>query len=259
MKNYFFLGAIVTLLGMVMTGCQDPDPQPVVPVDNTVYSVSYSIDGTVYQTVLQGGAALDSLIVQLIHRSREGSEVIVYSDPQTIPPVASKETFSYSTANEAEAARWTAQKVKEGYKVYVSYNETTGIYTCLAFLNYHADIRNCLPGTVWYRQRVGTYDYMNVHFTWKDDIYIHFLTDSTGEVHNLMIEYNGEPVDPPEENIMVFNYTHDSTLRCGFITSYNKYGREIKSAYDYDLIQKRLRAFDTNHANNAAVFHLIEN
>ena len=134
MKKTFITVALLAVLGTMATSCQKEeilDSQSVIAENCTVYTVHYAIDGVMHTSTLNTEEEYNVLILQLMLLAREGHNV-VFSNNEISNYSLTKETLHYSTPSETEAAKWAMERTKEGYTVYVNYDERTGLYNCTA-------------------------------------------------------------------------------------------------------------------------------
>ena len=128
--------ALIAVLSVAAVSCQKEtmiEPQNVVAEDVTVYTVRYTINGVPHTERLNTSAEYDALLLQLFALAREGYEVEIMGGDSTINEALAKEVVTFTTKKEAEATAWSKQKVDEGYTVHISYNQATGVYTCIAY------------------------------------------------------------------------------------------------------------------------------
>ena len=64
--------------------------------------------------------------------AKEGHKVSCYDESKREQTYGAKEKVTYETTNEAEANKWMYEMVEAGYKVQLTYDEKTGMYTCTA-------------------------------------------------------------------------------------------------------------------------------
>ena len=134
MKKKFMSVALFAVLGTMAISCQKEtivEPQTNVAENVTVYTVTYSIDGVMHTSTLYSEEAYNAFVMQLMMLARDGQTVVLSNGSITGTSLA-KEKLYFSTRIEAEATAWTIQKMKEGYTVTVSYDQSTGTYNCVA-------------------------------------------------------------------------------------------------------------------------------
>lgn len=135
MKNRIIYVALIAVLGVTAVSCQKEQnvgPQTSVTEPAAKYTVTYSVNGVVHTALLQSDEELNALLRQLMAYARQGYRVVVADSMSTSSLTSSKETVVYTTTDEGEALSWAEEKVKEGYIVDISFDETTGVYTCTA-------------------------------------------------------------------------------------------------------------------------------
>lgn len=97
---------------------------------NAAYSLNYSIDGQHYSATFNTPEEKEAFVIQLLASARQGHSVTIRSHQSS--QVASKETITYETKDPKKAAIWALTMEGLGYDVTISFNEETGIYTCVA-------------------------------------------------------------------------------------------------------------------------------
>ena len=99
----------------------------------TVYTVRYATDGVPHLATLYSEEEYDALLMQLMELARNGSVVELSEGSFSSPSMYTKESVSYSSSNNSDAAAWSKQKMKEGYRVRVTYDSSTNAYSCTAY------------------------------------------------------------------------------------------------------------------------------
>lgn len=134
MKKVIRLAACLALLGTTVVGCQKEDfgdTHLAIEENASVYVVSYSIDGVNHSVTLVGDAAWTDFLNWMFALSEEGHNVSFRLNTNS-QVISAKEEITYTTSDHDDAYSWADQKAKEGYTVFVSFDDKTGIYTCLA-------------------------------------------------------------------------------------------------------------------------------
>ena len=134
MKTSFKSVALFMVLSLVAVSCQKEDVSnaPVVAgQEETAINVVYSIDGTIYHTVLNGEEAWFDFINQMLALAREGYEV-TFSRNGSLVSSLTKEKVTYVTNDEDDANKWANKRINDGYIVTITYDDETGEYTCVA-------------------------------------------------------------------------------------------------------------------------------
>lgn len=134
MNRTIKLAACLALLGTVAVGCQKENfsaTQIATEENESVYAVSYSIDGENHSVTLVGDAAWTDFLNWMLALSEEGHNVAFRLNTNR-QEAATKEEITYTTSDHDDAYAWAKQKGEEGYTVYISFDDKTGIYTCLA-------------------------------------------------------------------------------------------------------------------------------
>ena len=90
------------------------------------------MNGTAYRQVIHTDEDLDALMFTLFALVREGYTVRMMDENNTFSETSVKVTETYTTKIEKDAKTWAKEKMMDGYVVTITYNEQTGIYTCIA-------------------------------------------------------------------------------------------------------------------------------
>ena len=123
--------AVLVLLGLATAGCTKEN----VVEDNVVaivtQSTSYTVDGILYYANPRNDEEWSEFLDRMIALAEEGHSVQFWrNDIQRGD--ATKEVVTYTTTSAELAKKWAAEKKEEGYAVSISYNQQTGVYTCVA-------------------------------------------------------------------------------------------------------------------------------
>jgi hypothetical protein len=127
--------ALLTVLSLAAVSCQKEtmvNPQTGVETSGTVYTVRYTVNGVTHTETLVGEQAWSAFLQRMLALAEEGYRVTVSKNTDTAQYSMSKEVVTFETKSKEEAAAWIVQKVNEGYDVTFSFNENTGVYTCIA-------------------------------------------------------------------------------------------------------------------------------
>ena len=126
--------AILAALSLASVSCQKEETEKTnrtnLEQDYSAYSVRYTIDGQYHAATFRTAEERQAFILQLIGMTREGHAVTIIPN-QTVQS-ASKEKVVHETKDPKDATQWTNQMIELGYTVTVTYNQETGIYTCVA-------------------------------------------------------------------------------------------------------------------------------
>ena len=136
MKKRLVSVALLAVLSTVAVSCQKEtlaEPQSKNLEVSTVYTVRYVVNGITHTETLGSDAEYDALLMRLLALARLGYEVEIMNGVDPVGATLAVEVITFSTSNEQEAADWVKQKVLEGYKVHVSFDETTGMFNCIAY------------------------------------------------------------------------------------------------------------------------------
>ncbi len=90
----------------------------------------YSINGEVFQTTMSE-SEWDAFLERMMALAREGYEVS-FSKNRSSLTSQSKEKITFVTTSEQEANEWSNNMANQGYVVSITFDKTTGEYTCIA-------------------------------------------------------------------------------------------------------------------------------
>lgn len=135
MRKTFTTIALFAVLGTLAVSCQKEniiDETNIVAENDTVYKVSYTVDGVTHQLTLVGDEAWHDFLKRMVALAEEGHEVSFRNEEASLRAVSTKEKVTYTTTNQDEALVWSEMMIKDGYTVTISYDKASGIYTCIA-------------------------------------------------------------------------------------------------------------------------------
>lgn len=127
--------ALFAVLGTLAVSCQKEniiDETNIAAENDTVYKVSYTVDGVTHQLTLVGDEAWHDFLNRMVALAEEGHEVSFRNEEASLRAVSTKEKVTYTTTNQDEALVWSEMMIKDGYTVTISYDKASGIYTCIA-------------------------------------------------------------------------------------------------------------------------------
>ena len=136
MKKRLVSVALLAVLSIMAVSCQKEtvaEPQSKNAELGTVYTVHYTINGITHTEILGSDAEYDALLMRLLALVRMGYEVEIVNGNGPASATLALEVITFSTTNEQEAIAWVKQKTLEGYRVHVSFDQTTGVYNCIAY------------------------------------------------------------------------------------------------------------------------------
>ena len=137
MRKQFIPVALFAVLATMAVSCQkenvmDFAPETTVSEAGTVYTVQYAVNGVLHSITISNDSEWDAFMQTVFALSREGYDVRIMDENRPANGFSTKDTQVYTTSSEANASTWTKEKVKTGYQVSISYDETSGVYTCVA-------------------------------------------------------------------------------------------------------------------------------
>ena len=124
---------IAVLAGLlVLAGCQKENTEwnNTMPTGSGT-SLYYNAGGEVGQTLLTSDEAWDLFMQRMLALAREGY-VVVISPTNGTSGHSTKEVVTFTTDSEDEAKQWSKEMTLNGYDVIITYDDKTGIYTCIA-------------------------------------------------------------------------------------------------------------------------------
>ena len=121
------------MLSLAAVSCQkETTVDPVSTTDPiTMRMVTYCVDGVTTQVTLLGDEAWNDFLNWMFALAEEGHRVS-FRQGNAEERNASKETVTFTTNNLDEAKHWSSEMAFQGYSVSISYDDKTGIYTCIA-------------------------------------------------------------------------------------------------------------------------------
>ncbi len=135
MKRKTFYAAAFAAMGLLVTGCQKEEVvnNPNYPTESiSMYIAEYSINGTAYREILHSEKEYNALLMRLMALAREGNEVSIQNGVTIGHGGITKDVVVYTTQDEKDAARWAKEMTDEGYKVTITFDSSTNMFTCVA-------------------------------------------------------------------------------------------------------------------------------
>jgi len=135
MRKTFTTIALFAVLGTLAVSCQKEniiDETNIVAENDTVYTVSYTVDGVTHQITLVGDEAWHDFLNYMMALAEEGHEVTFRNEEAASCVVSTKEKITFTTTDHDEAYAWAEAMLKDGYTVSIHFDKETGIYTCYA-------------------------------------------------------------------------------------------------------------------------------
>lgn len=130
MKKSFKIMAVAGLIGLAATSCNKENVTDTVCVSN-VTTVYYSAGASSGSALVNDDEAWDAFMDRMLALAREGYSVTISGGTSQFISQA-KDVVTYTTTSEEDAKTWTKHMIDEGYSVAISYDDRTGIYTCIA-------------------------------------------------------------------------------------------------------------------------------
>lgn len=133
MKHNIKTIALFLGLGLVAASCQKENivDQGVSTEETHAYiSVDYTIDGVSLHASFDNEILWQEFIHQLFVLAEEGHR-ISFGNSNRVSGLT-KETVTYTTQSQSAAEAWGAKMAKDGYLVFIDFDEKTKTYTCTA-------------------------------------------------------------------------------------------------------------------------------
>ena len=135
MRKIFTTISLLAVLGTLAVSCQKEniiDETSIVEENGNVYTVSYTVNGVTHQLTLVGDDAWHDFLNRMLALAEEGYKVSFRNEETVSRIVSTKEVVTYTTKEREKAYAWADAMVEEGYTVFISFDNDTGIYTCEA-------------------------------------------------------------------------------------------------------------------------------
>ena len=135
MKKIIIPATLLAMLSLTTVSCQKENLVKTATQsveNNATRTIRYTVNGTAYRQVIHTDEDLDALMFTLFALVREGYTVRMMDENNTFSETSVKVTETYTTKIEKDAKTWAKEKMMDGYVVTITYNEQTGIYTCIA-------------------------------------------------------------------------------------------------------------------------------
>lgn len=129
-KINFKLAIVFTLLGLAMVGCTQDSVFSNTQSESSTFSVTYIVQGRSYYENPITDEEWSSFLDRMLALAEEGYTVQFWG--AGTPTYPSKEKITHTTTSQDEAKEWCRTKEEEGYRVTLTYNQATGVYTCIA-------------------------------------------------------------------------------------------------------------------------------
>ena len=133
MKKSIKTIAVFTALIIVAVSCQKETENLSVQSNEYVATsnvASYKIDGKIYCELIKSEQDWSVFLYRMLALAEEGYTVTVSS--RVAATSASKEVVTYTTTDKTDAYNWSDNMSNHGYDVTISFNNSTGVYTCIA-------------------------------------------------------------------------------------------------------------------------------
>ena len=92
--------------------------------------LQYVVAGTSHTAILTNDVDWSLFMDNVFAMAKEGYTVEIQGNSNS--DMKYKETVTFTTTSEGEAKNWTTNMLLQGYDVSISYDDSTGVYTCIA-------------------------------------------------------------------------------------------------------------------------------
>lgn len=132
MKKIFRTAAFLAAMALATTSCQKENDDLMTIVGNSQFGsqVHYTVAGSTHRVILSDDEAWNLFLDSLFAMVKDGYTAEISGSQRS--SLKYKETIIFTTTSETEAKNWTSNMVAQGYAVSISFDETTGVYTCIA-------------------------------------------------------------------------------------------------------------------------------
>lgn len=136
MNKKVMKAALFVVLSSMTVGCQKEDfptnTTEITGVANPSCTLVYSINGVVFTSTYATEEECHAFMLHLMELSREGNEIVVSANDYGSNVLGTKETVTYTTPSSDDAAAWSEKMIKDGYRVYVTYDSVKKVHICVA-------------------------------------------------------------------------------------------------------------------------------
>ena len=135
MKKVIRTVALITVLGMVATGCQKEtfaDWQANIVMPSETLNVVYTVDRTTYSASFGNELEWLAFLDRLFALAEEGRSVSFRDAGSPVNAKQNREVVTYTTRDKSDAEKWADVMQKKGYDVSIDFDANTGVYTCTA-------------------------------------------------------------------------------------------------------------------------------
>ena len=130
MNKQIKMMALLAVLGLMAASCSKENTMTGIGDVATSYSAIYIVEGQHYYSNPQTEEEWSAFLDRMFALAEEGYTVQFRRNG--VQMSSAKEKVTYTTTSLSDAKAWCKQKVEEGYSVNMTYNQQTGVYTCVA-------------------------------------------------------------------------------------------------------------------------------
>ena len=134
MKKVIRTVALLSVIALMPTSCEKETfvcDKKTTSQMASMQKVTYTVDGMTTQVMVLSDEAWYDFLDWMFALAEEGHRVS-FRRGAASERSASKETVTFTTQDQNEAYDWANMMAHHGYTVQVSFDRTTGIYTCTA-------------------------------------------------------------------------------------------------------------------------------
>lgn len=133
MKRTSSILSAAILLVILCAGCQKENLPTAAGTDQNVL-VYYTEGGVAKTALLDMSPQSDSLLHHLISNVADGNRIVFLPDGITDYDIndVGDNPIVFTTTSEREALIWCRTMMSQGYTTIIYFDETTGVYTCIA-------------------------------------------------------------------------------------------------------------------------------
>ena len=248
MKIKSLLAALLVLTCLVAASCQKepaPEPQPTTLDAVVAYTVSYSIDGQSNTMVVNGEGELTVFLRYLNMHARHGHSVEMALEGVEGSATATKDSQTITGASESEILAWETARLREGYRVTITFDTDTGTYSGVAIMALSASV---FVGNSW--RAIVVDDYLEWHF--EDEFTYTFFTADSGVLHKRPIIVAGRTIRGNEQSDWEYDIPFHYTVENKMVYVAFESGRNKNLYYN-----ERSNTIVTSEGYDRVVYHQV--
>ena len=132
MKKNIKTVAVFAALSLIAASCQKDESilQRSTVQEASLNTVKYTVDGKEYCQIIRSEQDWSDFMYHMLALAEEGYTVSISS--RVASTSAAKEVVTYTTTDKTDAYNWANNMLSQGYSVTVTFDNTTGVFTCIA-------------------------------------------------------------------------------------------------------------------------------